>query len=180
MTNYYTACTFCHTLKSHWVICIINWLVSLGSQMSDESLPLSLRWAPPLFLSPSPFHHRASRPAVAWESIGELSLLPVFLPHRWQVVPCPAWGKEVCVWERGLQVREWTYFMGGRRWTNQDTLVLIYLWKWFICLLSSLLFPKMWGWLTWRGTCFVLLLLRHDTCPRNGWCEAPLLNRYLA
>lgn len=140
-------------------------------------------------MSPSTFSpsQEAWWPEVVCRSNGELSLLPVFLSHQWQVVPCPARGKEVSTKheERGeseateipLQVRWETYIMSGRQWANQDTLVFIYLRRSLI--LSSQHFLTEPAWLTRGEICFLLPLLRHDTYQRNWWCVDPLLNIYL-
>lgn len=73
-----------------------------------------------------------------------------------------------------LQVREWTCFMGGRQWANQDTLALIYLRETIhLSPFIATFFLKTQEWLTWRETCFALPPLRRDTCRGNGRCEAP-------
>lgn len=79
-----------HMLKSHWVIC----------KQLHSPPPARAPHSPTPLPSPSPILHSASRPAIVWESIGKLSLLPVFLPHQRQVAPCPPGGGKcvgVCV-----------------------------------------------------------------------------------
>ena len=87
------------------MIYIINRLVSEGGQLVSVSLT---SFPPPLLLLTNT---SASRPEVLCEFFGELSLLLALLSHRWQVVPCPAWGRKGREEKGGMKEEKWS----GRR-----------------------------------------------------------------
>lgn len=150
--NDHTACTFASHVKKS-----LGYLKAVAQSppflSSSRFLPAPFSLPLPFFLSRSPIVHSASRPVIMWESIGKLSLLPVFLPHQQQVAwyPPPAnthppRGKEVwwCVCVRERTTYRWEG--GHTSWVADSEQIKTRLCSFILENDSSCRFPKMWGW----------------------------------
>lgn len=144
-------------LKSHWVICIINWLVSLGRQGK-------VLFSFPLSRSPSPLSclQTCSSVQTHWRAV-KATCVPAQ-----PLAPCCTWGEEV----RDRAREEYRWRTEHTSWVVDGEQIRARL-----CSFTPEYDPSASAHpsFSWRcegdwhrgGTCFVKLLLRHDTCRRN-------------